>query len=108
MLAILTFQSKQHAPFAEGPRSAPGVTLLTPGLWHLFRTLQRLTLGVTAVIEKLSRHVLPRGPSLDHLVEPAPVTEAGMHDRALSCAGVIMYKAVNYCVATQQDVIFLS
>lgn len=108
MLAILTFQSKQHAPFAEGPRPAPGVTLLTPGLWHLFTTLQRLTLGVTAVIEKLSRHVLPRGPSLDHLVEPAPVTEAGTHDRTLSCGGVIMYEAVNYRVATQQAAIFSS
>lgn len=71
VLAIFTFQSKQHALFAVGPRPAPGVTLLTPGLWHLFGTLQRLTSGVTAVIEKLSRRVLPRGPSVDHLVEPA-------------------------------------
>lgn len=71
MLVILTFQSKQHAPFAEGLRPAPGVTLLTPGSWPLFRPLQRLTLEVTAVIEKLSRRVLPRGPSADHLVEGA-------------------------------------
>lgn len=71
MLVILTFQSKQHASFAVGPRPAPGVTLLTLGSWPLFRTLQRLTLGVTAVIEKLSRRVLPRGPSADHLVEGA-------------------------------------
>lgn len=71
MLVILTFQSKQHAPFAVGPRPAPGVTLLTPGSWPLFRTLQRLTLRVTVVIEKLLRRVLPRGPSVDHLVEGA-------------------------------------
>lgn len=54
-----------------GPRPAPGVTLLTPGSWPLFETLQRLTFWVTAVIEKLSRRVLPRGPSADHLVEGA-------------------------------------
>lgn len=69
MLVILTFQSKQHASFAVRPWPAPGVTLLTPGSWPLFVTLQSLTLGVTAVIEKLSRHVLLRGPFMDHLVE---------------------------------------
>lgn len=69
MLVILTFQSKQHAPFAVGPRPAPDVKLLTLGSWPLFRTLQKLTLEVTVVIEKLLRHVLPRGPSVDHLVE---------------------------------------
>ncbi len=71
MLVILTFQSKQHAPFAVGLRPAPSVTLLTLRSWPLFSPLQRLTLEVTAVIEKLSRRVLPRGPSADHLVEGA-------------------------------------
>lgn len=68
---ILTFQSKQHAPFAAAPQPATGITLLTPGSWPLFRTLQRLTSGVTAVMEKLLRRVLPRGPSADHLVDRA-------------------------------------
>lgn len=103
---ILTLQSKQHAPVAVGPRPAPGVTLLTSGLWHLFRTLQSLTLGVTAVIEKLSRHVRQRGPS----VEPTrhAVHQSG-HKRshAVMCqCDYIQYKAVNYCVEMQQTVIW--
>lgn len=110
MLVILTFQSKQHALFAVGPRPAPGVTLLTSGLWHLFRTLQSLTLGVTAVIEKLSRHVRQRGPSVDHLVEPARL--AVRHRRHVRSYAVmrhsaIIYKAVNYCAEMQQAIICL-
>lgn len=109
MLVILTFQSKQHAPFAVGPRPAPGVTLLTSGLWHLFRTLQSLTLGVTAVIEKLSRHVRQRGPSVDHLVEPTrhAVRQSGcVRSYAVMRHNVIIYKAVNCGVEMQQDIIF--
>lgn len=46
VLAIFTFQSKQHALFAAGAsRPAPGVTLLTSGLRHLFGALQKIDPG---------------------------------------------------------------